>query len=88
MCIYTYIYKSLYVHTCAQNTCVYIICTYIHIYIYRVSRGENKGYRIDIGKWLHEAIDLVYERTRENNLLMTSSVRHINDTNELRVSDP
>jgi len=52
-----------------------------------LKRGE-KGHRIDIGKWMYVAIDWVYVRTRENNLLMTSSVRHINDTNELSVFDP
>jgi len=41
----------------------------------------KKGHRIDIAKWIYVPRDWVCVRTRENNLLMTSSVRHVNDTN-------
>jgi len=82
------------------------------IWITRVSRGEKKGNRIDIAKWMyvprdwvrgpklgtysdwgllsvlvinkhlsHLNRDWVCVRTRENNLLMTTSVRRVNDTN-------
>jgi len=50
------------------------------IWISRVSRVK-KGPRIDIAKWMYVPRDWVCARTRENNLLMTSSVRHVNDTN-------
>ena len=48
----------------------------------------KKGYRIDIAKWMYVPRDWVCVRTRENNLLMTSSVRHVNDTNSLRAYGP
>jgi len=41
----------------------------------------KKGHRIDIGKWMYVPRDWVCVRTWVNNLLMTSSVRHVNDTN-------
>ena len=42
---------------------------------------KKKGYRIDIAKWMCVPTDWVWERTLEDNLLMTSSVRLVNDTN-------
>jgi hypothetical protein len=42
---------------------------------------KKKGYRIDIAKWMCVPRDWVWERTLEYNLLMTSSVRLVNDTN-------
>jgi len=44
----------------------------------RGSQGWKKGPRIDTAKWMYVPRDWVCAR---NNLLMTSSVRHINDTN-------
>ena len=44
-------------------------------------RKKKKGYRIDIAKWMCVPRDWVWERTLEYNLLMTSSVRLVNDTN-------
>jgi len=50
------------------------------IWISRVSRVEKKkrGSRIDTAKWMYLPRDWVCVW---NNLLMTSSARHINDTN-------
>ena len=42
---------------------------------------EKKGYRIDIAKRMCVPRNWVWERTLEYNLLMTSSVRLVNDTN-------
>jgi len=39
---------------------------------------KKRGSRIDTAKWMYVPGDWVCVR---NNLLMTSSVRHINDTN-------
>ena len=44
-------------------------------------RKRKKEYRIDIVKWMCVPRDWVWERTLEYNLLMTSSVRLLNDTN-------
>ena len=41
----------------------------------------KKGYRIDIAKWMYVPRDWVCVRTRENNPLLTSSVRRVDDTN-------
>ena len=41
----------------------------------------KKGHRIDIAKWMYVPRDWVWERSLEYNLLMTSSVRLVNDTN-------
>ena len=44
-------------------------------------KKKKKGYRIDTAKWMYVPRDWVWLRTLENNLLMTSSVRLVNDTN-------
>ena len=46
-----------------------------------LKKQKKGGHRIDIAKWMYVPRDWVCVRTRENNLLMTSSVRHVNDTN-------
>ena len=51
------------------------------LYGLRGSTEVKKGYRIDIVKWMCATRDWVCVRTWENNLLMTSSVRLVNDTN-------
>ena len=43
----------------------------------------KKGHRIDIAKWMYVPRDWVCVRTRENNLLMTSSVRHVDYFNDI-----
>jgi len=82
VCIYACTYIGAFV-------CVCVGVDWVKIYGYRGSQGwKKKGPRIDIAKWMYAPRDCVCAKTRENNLLMTSSVRHINDTNYLRVSDP
>ena len=45
-----------------------------------LKRWKKKGYRIDIAEWMCVPRDWVWVRTLENNLLMTLSVRLIDDT--------
>jgi len=61
--------------------CVCVSVDWVKIYGYRGSQEVKKGHRIDIAKWMYVPKDWVCVRTREINLLMTSSWRHINDTN-------
>jgi len=46
-----------------------------------LKKQKKGGHRIDIAKWMYVPRDWVCVRTREKNLLMTSSVRHVDDTN-------
>ena len=76
----------IYACTCAG---VLYACVWWDWMSYMVRKGlkmwekkrRKKGYRIDIAKWMCASRDWVWERTLEYNLLMTSSVRLVNDTN-------
>ena len=87
ICRGVHMYVSTHVHTWVHlHACVWVGLG--KLYGLRGSTDVKKGYRIDIVKWMCATRDWVCVRTWENNLLMTSSVRLVNDTNQLRASGP
>ena len=86
ICRGVHVCVSMHAHACVHlHACVWVWTEEV-VWMTRVSRGEKekqkkRGHRIDIAKWIYVPRDWVCVRTRENNLLMTSSVRHVNDTN-------
>ena len=70
-CIYECAYIGAFV-------CVCVGMDWIKIYGYRGSQGWEKGASIDTANWMYLPRGWVCVR---NNLLMTSNVRHVNDTN-------
>ena len=76
--VYTCMYLRMYMHGCIYMR----VCGWDWVSCMDTRAKElKKGYRIDIAKWMCVPRDCVCVRTWENNLLMTSSVRHVNDTN-------
>ena len=73
VCIYACTYIGAFV-----CVCVHVDLLDIYAIGYRGSQGWKKGPRIDRVRWMYVPRGWVYAR---NNLLITSSVRHINDTN-------
>ena len=77
--VYTCVYLRIHIHGCiSMRVCEWGLSK---IYGYWGSQEVKKGYRIDIVKWMYVPRDWVCVRTRQNNLLMILSVRHVNDTN-------
>jgi len=77
--VYTCVYLRIHIHGCISiRVCEWRLSK---IYGYRGFQEVKIGTRIDIAKWMYVPRDWVCVRTREDNVLMILSVRHVNDTN-------